>query len=87
MNRFDVLELNLQVCRENADIMKNNSYMLNTGSDDQKEQRVTFAHKLQEHQKVIVYSPDQLDHLKKNIADRLRADTEISIRSLCASSE
>ena len=36
MNRFDVLELNLQVCRENADIMKNNSYMLNTGSDDQK---------------------------------------------------
>lgn len=49
----------IEICQENGEIIKNNEYVYSVFEGV----RVQFDHSLQEHQNILVYSPDQLKGL------------------------
>ena len=56
MNRRN---LYIDICKENREIVKNNEYTYNESGDV----IVHFDHSLQDHQRVLVYSPEKLKEL------------------------
>ena len=49
----------VDICQENREIVKNNEYTYNESGDV----KVHFDHSLQDHQRVVVYSPKKLKEL------------------------
>ncbi|MGO5336629.1 TIGR02452 family protein [Bilifractor sp. LCP19S3_H10] len=67
----DKRDFNKEICRENRNIVRNNGYVTGIGSGAQ---HISFSHSLNDHQRVIVYSPDQLDELESAFIDQLQSD-------------